>query len=177
MTANQNELRVPRQLLRHFLAKTLPLGGHQNDRRFGADPRNGLQGPVDRFNLHDHPAASAVRGVVGHAMFVPGMVADVVQMDRNQPAFRGLFQKAATQRRGEHLRKDGQNIEPDHEPISPFSNRTTITPRSLSILRTTSSMAGSRISRLPSRHTYTSLLPVGNTASIRPRSRPSSVTT
>ena len=43
MTADQDELRISRQFFRHFLAETLALGGHQNDRHILSDQRNGQE--------------------------------------------------------------------------------------------------------------------------------------
>ena len=112
---------MSRQFFRHFLAETFALGGHQDDRHILSDYRNGLEGPVDRLDLHHHAAAAAVRRVVGHVMPVFRMTPDVVQVNGNEPAIRGLLQKAATAGRCEHLGENGQNIEPDHDSFKALS--------------------------------------------------------
>jgi hypothetical protein len=106
---------VGREFSRHFLGEDASLGSQQNDRA-GSPACPGGQARErsrrsehafdrleDRFDFHDHAAASGVRFVVGDVVAIVSPIANVVHMHVNQPALMGAMEDATFQVGGEYF--------------------------------------------------------------------------
>ena len=88
-----------------------PLGGQQDHRAGRLRTKHALHGGEDRLGLHHHPAAAAVRLVVGGAVLVGCVVPDVVQGDLQHAGLAGALEDALIQVSGEHFREEGKDVE------------------------------------------------------------------
>ncbi len=104
------------QFHRHDLVENASLGSQQNDRAAALLLR--VQGPEhafdrrkDRFHFHDHPAAPAVRFIVGDMVLVRGPVTDIMDTYIDQPALAGALKNAAFKIRGKNFRQECEDVE------------------------------------------------------------------
>ena len=95
----------------------------------------------DRLGLEHHPAHAAELHVVHLAVPVRGVVAQVVDVQRDVACLDGATDDTDAERAGEHPREDGEHVEPDHE-LSSGQGVTTTTPRARSTPRTHSRTSG-----------------------------------
>ena len=167
VAAQQDKPRLLREFLHLLLGQHLALRGHVDYPGFaltlGLYRGNAV---VNRLSLHEHSGAAAVGLVVNAAVLVFGVFPDIVgvHLDKavsDSPADYALVKHAAA-----HLSEQRCNVD-SHSPSpstassnSPGSGLMIISPASMSVLSTTSSIHGN-ISSVPSslRMEYTSLAP------------------
>ena len=73
----------------------------------------------DRLGLHHHAAAAAVRGVVGRAVAVVGVLAEVDQRHLQQPGVARALRDAGREGRREELGKDRDDVDAHGQSSSP----------------------------------------------------------
>ena len=136
--------------------------------------QDGLHRVEERLGLHHHAGPSPVRPVVNGPPAVVGERAQVVAAQVEQAALEGSLQDAPPGEITNHLREDGDYIDPHWRSI-PSRRCTTIRLPGTSTSRTTSFVAGTSSSPAGPLTSKTSLLPVGKTLTSSPSSSPLSL--
>ncbi len=113
---DQGDVRVCGKLLGNRLIEQTSLRGEQNDRDGGriiliGYSQHRFHRFENRFGFHYHPTAAAVGGIVGHMVFVVGIIADVMYPHIDQSPFTGAFENTGIKigrknfgQKGEHLK-------------------------------------------------------------------------
>src|SRR5690606_12690387 len=110
--ANERDPPLLRQLLRDAL-RELP-SARRHDRDMGVlkiVAEDGFDRFHDRRGFHDHPGAAAVGRVVGGAMPIVGPVADVMNLDVDQPLRPGTLDDAFAENAIEHAGEQREDID------------------------------------------------------------------
>ena len=71
----------------------------------------GLDGGEEGFALDDHPLASAVRSVIGGAMFVGGPVAKIMRLESENASLLGFAEDAFAERCGGDIGEERNDVD------------------------------------------------------------------
>src|SRR5215471_1291539 len=176
--ADHDQAGLSRELGRERLGQRLPPRLHQDHRsRVGGAQR--VDRGEDRLRLEHHAGAAPERRVVDLAVPVDREVAEVVGVQRDEPARHRPADDALPEDRLEDLREDADDVEAHRYASSAASSQsaTVTVPPAMSTARTASGMTGIRSSSPPRRATHTSFAGGSTTAVSVPRSRPLSLRT
>lgn len=108
--ADQREMVERCQFPRDGLIEELALGAKQDHRAGGRRAENTLDRGENRLGLHDHPAAAAIRRVIGGVMLVRRPIADIVGVNLDQLLLNGTLENADLEVRLKYFRKQRKNI-------------------------------------------------------------------
>lgn len=99
-----------RQPVGQRLREHLGVGSREDDLVVVALGFQSTDGAVDRLDLHDHSRLAAEGIVVDFAVAVGSVIAEVMNLDVDEPATAGTVDDRAAQRRLKHLGQYGQYV-------------------------------------------------------------------
>ena len=109
--ANDGKVVLAREFTHHVLGQRAATGGHE---QHAPGPLDGTQGARQRFALHDHAGAAAVRAVVHMAVFVGAELARIVKAAIHNASLPRTAHEGCGQGRFKKFGKKRDNVKTRH---------------------------------------------------------------
>ena len=111
MTAKHDEVSFERELVGDVLIEGFSIGAHVNHLVIVALGLQGRDAPVDGLALHHHASAATIGVIVNAAPFVGGIVAQIVQLNVDEPFLLCPRQDGFLEEALHHGGQNGDNID------------------------------------------------------------------